>query len=80
MEKEKVWNFIVDYLFKHASGVGDKSDVVDLASLKDDLIMDSLDFVEFIMAIEREFGISIPDEEAANFETVKDVREYLENH
>lgn len=43
-----------------------------------DLGADSLDAVELMMAIEDEYGISIPDEDAQNFSTVRDVVEFLE--
>ena len=41
--------------------------------LIEDLGADSLDTVEMLMAFEEEFGISIPDEEAMNMKTVKDI-------
>ena len=47
-------------------------------SLKDDLNADSLDAVEVIMALEEEFAIEIPDEEAENFKTIGDIVEYIE--
>ena len=43
-----------------------------------DLSADSLDAVEIIMAIEDEFAIEIPDEEAEKFQTVKDLVKYVE--
>lgn len=48
-------------------------------SLISDIEADSLDAVEIIMAIENEFGIEIPDEEAEKFVTIKDIVNYLEN-
>jgi acyl carrier protein len=44
-----------------------------------DIEADSLDAVEIIMAIEDEFEIEIPDEEAEKFVTIKDIVDYLEN-
>ena len=41
--------------------------------LIEDLGADSLDTVELLMAFEEEFGISIPDEEAMNMKTIKDI-------
>ena len=55
---EKVKAIIVDKL-----GV-DEADVVETASFTNDLGADSLDTVELIMEFEKEFGVSIPDEEA----------------
>ena len=47
-------------------------------SLTKDLEADSLDAVEIIMAIEDEFGIEIPDEEAEKFSLVGDLTKYVE--
>ena len=44
-----------------------------------DLSADSLDAVEIIMAIEDEYGIEIPDEEAEKFQTVRDLVKYVED-
>ena len=43
-----------------------------------DLGADSLDVVEVIMEVEKEFGITIPDEEAAKFTKVGDALKYIE--
>ena len=47
------------------------------ASFIDDLGADSLDIVELVMAMEEEFEVEIPDEDAENLKTVQDVTEYL---
>ena len=47
------------------------------ASFIDDLGADSLDIVELIMAMEEEFDIEIPDEDAEKLKTVSDVVKYL---
>ena len=49
-------------------------------SLTEDLEADSLDAVEVIMALEDEFGIEIPDEEAENFKTMGDICRFIENN
>ncbi|MBQ3422663.1 MAG: acyl carrier protein [Romboutsia sp.] len=49
-------------------------------SLAEDLEADSLDAVEVIMALEDEFGIEIPDEEAEHFKTVSDICKFIENN
>jgi acyl carrier protein len=54
-----------------------EKDVVPDASFVDDLGADSLDQVELIMAMEEEFDISIPDEDAEKIVTVKDAIEYI---
>jgi acyl carrier protein len=54
--------------------------VTDDARLMQDLKADSLDFVELIMAVEEEFKISIPDDEAMQLVTVGDFVRYAEGH
>ena len=49
-------------------------------SLTEDLEADSLDAVEVIMALEDEFGIEIPDEEAEHFKTIVDICKFIENN
>ena len=56
----------------------EEDDVTEDASFVDDLGADSLDIVELVMALEEEFGISIPDEEAENIKTVGDAVAYIE--
>ena len=48
------------------------------ASFIDDLGADSLDIVELVMAMEEEFDLEIPDEDAEKLRTVGDVASYLE--
>ena len=49
------------------------------SSFRQDLGADSLDTYELVYAIEEELGITIPDEKANEFETVKDARVYIES-
>ena len=49
-------------------------------SLTEDLEADSLDAIEVIMALEDEFGIEIPDEEAEHFKTIGDICKFIENN
>lgn len=69
----KVTAIIVDKL-----GV-DAAEVVPAASFTNDLGADSLDTVELIMEFEKEFGISIPDEDAEKITTVGDAVTYIES-
>jgi len=55
-----------------------ESEVVPEAKFIDDLGADSLDIVELIMALEYEYGIEIPDEDAEKMETVGDAIKYIE--
>jgi acyl carrier protein len=70
--ESKVKAIIVDKL-----GV-EESQVTLEASFAADLNADSLDTVELIMEFEKEFGISIPDEDTQKINTVKDVIDYIE--
>ena len=56
----------------------DESEVVPEAKFVDDLGADSLDLVELIMALEDEYGIEIPDEDAEKIRTVGDAVKYIE--
>ncbi|MBC7740804.1 MAG: acyl carrier protein [Bdellovibrionaceae bacterium] len=67
----KVKDIIVEQL-----GV-DPEKVKSEASFIDDLGADSLDIVELVMAMEEEFDLEIPDEDAEKLKTVNDVQSYL---
>ncbi len=71
---EKVKSIIIDKL-----GV-EETEVTNEASFTNDLGADSLDTVELIMEFEKEFNISIPDEQAENITTVGDAVSYLEQN
>jgi acyl carrier protein len=58
----------------------EESEVVIEANFKKDLGADSIDLVELIMELEREFDLSIPDEEAEKIETVGDAVNFLESN
>ena len=72
--EEKVKEIVVDQL-----GVDDKQ-VTTSASFIDDLGADSLDTVELVMALEEEFDIEIPDEDAEKIVMVQDAIDYIKNH
>ena len=72
--KSKVISIIVDKL-----GV-DEGEVTNEASFTNDLGADSLDTVELIMEFEKEFNISIPDDQAENIGTVGQAITYLEEN
>ena len=71
---ERVKKIIVDKL-----GV-EESQVTPEASFTNDLGADSLDTVELIMEFEKEFNISIPDDQAENIATVGQAISYLEEN
>ncbi|MFT4062368.1 MAG: acyl carrier protein [Edaphocola sp.] len=70
----RVKKIIVDKL-----GV-DEAEVTPEASFTNDLGADSLDTVELMMEFEKEFNISIPDDQAENIGTVGQAISYLEEH
>jgi acyl carrier protein len=72
--KSRITTIIVEKLGVEASAVQPEAD------FSNDLGADSLDKVEFIMNIEKEFGISIPDEEAEKLQTVGQAIAYLEKN
>ena len=71
---EKVKTIVCDKL-----GV-DESKVKETASFVNDLGADSLDVVEFVMEVEKEFNITIPDEDAVELEKVGDAVKYIDAH
>lgn len=54
--------------------------VTETATFSNDLGADSLDVVEFIMEVEKEFNITIPDDEAMKLNTVGDAVKYIDAH
>ena len=72
--EERVKKIIVEQL-----GVKEE-DVKPEASFVEDLGADSLDTVELVMALEEEFDIEIPDEEAEKIQTVQDAVNYIDSH
>lgn len=68
---EKIKAVVVEQL-----GV-EEDDVNEDAAFVDDLGADSLDIVELVMALEEEFGVSIPDEQAEKIKTVGDAVDFI---
>jgi len=57
----------------------EKDDITSETNIMKDLEADSLDIVEIIMAIEDEFDIEIPDEDAEQMQTVASIVRYIED-
>ena len=72
--ENKIKEIIVDKL-----GI-EESEITDSASFTNDLGADSLDTVELIMEFEKEFNVSIPDEEAENITTISSAIKYIDEH
>ncbi|NNE43270.1 MAG: acyl carrier protein [Gemmatimonadetes bacterium] len=71
---EKVKEIIIEQLDVEADQVTED------ASFIEDLGADSLDTVELVMALEENFDIEIPDEDAENIKTVRAAVEYIDKH
>ncbi len=72
--EERIKDIIVDQLGVNADQVTPDAKFIE------DLGADSLDTVELIMALEEEFGIEVPDEEAEKLQSVGDVIKYIEEN
>ncbi|GAV31270.1 MAG: acyl carrier protein [Anaerosomatales bacterium] len=75
MDNEEIFQKVKDVIVDQLNV--DEDEVTLEASFIDDLGADSLDIVELVMALEEQFGISIPDEEAENIKTVGDAVDYI---
>ena len=69
--EQKVKNIIAEQL-----GVGEE-EIKTTSSFIEDLGADSLDIVELVMAMEEEFDIEIPDEDAEKIQTIADAIKYV---
>ena len=72
--EEKVKGIIVEQLGVEAEQVAPDAKFIE------DLGADSLDTVELVMALEEEFGIEVPDDEAEKLQSVSDVIKYIEEN
>ena len=73
-DRNKIKEIIIDKL-----GI-EESEITENASFTNDLGADSLDTVELIMEFEKEFNVSIPDEDAEKIGTVGDAISYLKDN
>lgn len=71
---DKTKEIIIDQL-----GLEEDVVIIETTSLVNDLEADSLDAVEIIMALEDEFDIEIPDEDAEKFANIGDIAKYVES-
>lgn len=76
--KEQVVAKVVDLI---SSSLGVSPDEIEASnSFIDDLGADSLDIVDLVILIEKEFDIEIPDEDAEKITTVQDAIDYINDH
>lgn len=75
MTFDKIKEIVKDQL-----GLDENTEITVATSLMGDLEADSLDAVEIIMAIEDEFSVEIPDEEAEKFKNIGDIATYVDAH
>ena len=68
---EKIRDIIADQLKI------DPAEIRDDVRFKDDLEIDSLDLYEVVMALEEEYDLEFPQDDLENFETIKDIMDYL---
>ncbi|MBO5806585.1 MAG: acyl carrier protein [Bacteroidaceae bacterium] len=71
--EEKVKAFLIDELEI------DEEKIYDEANLKDDMGIDSLDFVDIVVIVERNFGFKIKPEEMVGVNTLNDFYNYIES-
>jgi acyl carrier protein len=75
MEHDEIFDKVKDVIVDQLNV--EEDDVTDDAAFVDDLGADSLDIVELVMALEEQFGISIPDEQAEKIKTVGDAVSFI---
>ena len=56
----------------------DSMDIHPTSTIGNDLGLDSLEQVELVMELEKEYGISVPDEDLSYFSTVQEIVDYIE--
>jgi len=77
MKREEIVSIVNEFLINEIEI--DASSIKDEALLKQDLDIDSLDFVDIVVIVERNFGFKIKPEEMANVRTLSDFYDYIES-
>ncbi len=75
MQREEIIEKVNEFLIEEFELEADK--VVPEALLKDDLEIESLDFVDIVVIIEKEFGFKVNGEEMVNVRTLQDLYDYI---
>lgn len=76
MERTEIENKVNDFLIEELEVEADK--ITPEAGLKDDLGIDSLDFVDIVVIVEKKFGFKIKPEEMMEVKTLKQFYDYIE--
>jgi acyl carrier protein len=76
MERKRISSLVNDFLIEEMEI--DVEKIQETARLKEDLGLDSLDFVDIVVIVEKTFGFKIKPEEMANVLTVNDFYNYIE--
>ena len=77
MTKEEIKNIVIHFLVEELEIEENK--IADEALLKDDLGIDSLDFVDIVVIVERNFGFKIKPEEMSDVRTLSQFYDYIES-
>jgi len=77
MTKEEIKKIVIHFLVEELEIEENK--ITDEALLKDDLGIDSLDFVDIVVIVERNFGFKIKPEEMAEVRTLSQFYDYIES-
>ena len=77
MTKEEIIKIINDFLVDEFEM--EENQLLPSASLKDDLNIESLDFVDIAVIIEKKFGLKVKGEEMVNIRTLEDLYNYIYN-
>ena len=75
MEHEEIYDKVKEVIVDQLNV--EEDDVLEEAAFVDDLGADSLDIVELVMALEEQFSVSIPDEQAEKIKTVGDAVSFI---
>ena len=77
MDREKIKEIVIGFLIEELEIEENK--ISDEAVLKDDLGIESLDFVDIVVIVERNFGFKIKPEEMSEIKTVSQFLDYIES-
>mgnify|MGYP003365505369 CR=1 FL=1 len=79
LDRNAISSRIIDVLKTFNKTNNDQQEITEKSSFQKDLGLDSLDLVEFIVAVEEEFSIEIPDKIADDLKTISQTVEYIKN-